>query len=31
VQRCIDELKNKDLFEKGISYEEWRKTMKVKN
>jgi len=31
VQRCIDELKNKDLFEKGISFEEWRKTMKLKN
>lgn len=27
VQRCIEELKNKDLFEKGIPYEEWRKTM----
>lgn len=31
VQRCIDELKNKDLFEKGISFEEWRKTMRQKN
>lgn len=31
VQKCIEELKNKDLFEKGISWEEWRKTMKVKN
>jgi hypothetical protein len=31
VQRCIDELKNKDLFEKGINFEEWRKTMKLKN
>ena len=28
VQRCIEELKNKDLFEKGISFEEWRKFMK---
>lgn len=28
VQRCIEELKNKDLFEKGISFEEWRKSMK---
>ena len=31
VQKCIDELKNKDLFEKGISYEEWRRTMKQRN
>lgn len=31
VQKCIEELKNKDLFEKGISWEEWRKTMKLKN
>ena len=31
VQRCIDELKNKDLFEKGINHEDWRKTMKEKN
>lgn len=31
VQRCIEELKNKDLFEKGISFEEWRKTMRQKN
>ncbi len=31
VQRCIDELKNKDLFEKGINYEDWRKTMKERN
>ena len=28
VQRCIEELKNKDLYEKGISFEEWRKTMR---
>lgn len=27
VQKCIDELKNKDLFEKGISHEEWRRTI----
>ncbi len=31
VQKCIEELKNKDLFERGISWEEWRKTMKIKN
>jgi len=31
VQKCIEELKNKDLFEKGINHEEWRKTMKIRN
>jgi hypothetical protein len=31
VQRCIDELKNKDLQERGINWEDWRKTMKIKN
>ncbi len=30
VQKCIEELKNKDLFEKGINWEDWRKTMKLK-
>ena len=31
VQECIDELKNKDLFERNINIEEWRKTMRAKN
>ena len=31
VQKCIEEIKNKDLAERGINWEEWRKTMKVKN
>ena len=30
MQKCIEELKNKDLFEKGINWEDWRKTMKLK-
>lgn len=30
VQKCIDELQNKDLYEKNINVEEWRKTMRLK-
>ena len=31
VQACIDELKNKDLFEKNINVDDWRKQSRQKN
>ena len=31
MQECLDELKNKDLFERNISVDEWRKAMREKN
>lgn len=31
VKDCIEELMNKDLFERNINSEEWRKTKREKN
>ena len=31
MQACIEELRNKDLFERNINVEEWQKTMREKN